>query len=106
MYKVKIVFLLERSDGTTMWSEQWVDWDGQLEEELDCIVSELREKEEKALKEDNMDETVKYAIAVETVDITDGKYQCGSCECYFNETNDGDCPFCGSGNFVEGCIDG
>jgi len=35
----------------------------------------------------------------------DGKYQCGSCEQFFDEPDGGACPNCGSGNFVEGCID-
>lgn len=33
------------------------------------------------------------------------KYQCGSCEKFFDESKDGHCPHCGSGNFVKGCID-
>lgn len=35
----------------------------------------------------------------------DKKYQCGSCEQYFDEPEDGQCPHCGSGNYVQGCID-
>ena len=33
--------------------------------------------------------------------------QCGSCEAYFIDYKDGDmdCPHCGSGNWVHGCID-
>ncbi len=34
-----------------------------------------------------------------------GKFQCGSCEQFFDESKDGHCPFCGSGNYVRGCID-
>jgi len=33
------------------------------------------------------------------------EYQCGSCEKYFTEPKDGECPHCGSGNWVKGCID-
>ena len=36
---------------------------------------------------------------------TDEKYQCGSCEQFFNELQNNCCPWCGSGNWVEGCID-
>lgn len=32
-------------------------------------------------------------------------YQCGSCENEFKKPKDNECPHCGSGNFVEGCID-
>ncbi len=38
----------------------------------------------------------------------DKVYQCGSCEREFSqlELEDDDlCPYCGSGNYVEGCID-
>ena len=37
---------------------------------------------------------------------TADNYQCGSCEQTFGEPVDNGCPYCGSGNFVEGCIDG
>ena len=37
--------------------------------------------------------------------MDNGKYLCGSCEQFFNELKDGDCPYCGSGNWVFGCID-
>ena len=36
---------------------------------------------------------------------TSGKYQCGSCEQFFNELKNSECPHCGSGNWIEGCID-
>jgi rRNA maturation endonuclease Nob1 len=36
----------------------------------------------------------------------DGFYQCGSCDEFFEEpTPMGNCPNCGSGNWVRGCID-
>ena len=103
MYKSKIVFLYEDSEGNRKRSFQWVDRNGI--DDIEGILAEYKEKEIFALKDDNMDEVVKFAIIVETFDVTDGKYQCGSCECYFDKPDDGDCPFCGSGNFVEGDID-
>ena len=33
------------------------------------------------------------------------KYQCGSCEQEFDRLKDNECPNCGSGNWVVGCID-
>lgn len=36
---------------------------------------------------------------------TSGNYQCGSCEKFFDEPIDGECPHCKSGNWVKGCID-
>ena len=103
MYKVKIVFLYEDSEGDCRWSHQWADWDGI--DDVEGILAEYRAKEEKALKEDNIDNMVKYAVIVECEDCTVGQWQCASCECYFNKTDQGDCPYCGSGNFVKGCID-
>lgn len=53
-------------------------------------------------------EHYKYDITIYNEDEckqTDGKYQCGSCERYFDELIDNECPHCGSGNWVEGCID-
>jgi rRNA maturation endonuclease Nob1 len=32
-------------------------------------------------------------------------YQCGSCERIFNKLFNEECPYCGSGNWVEGYID-
>lgn len=104
MYKVRIVFLYTDSEDKCTWSHQWADWGG-VADDLDGIIAEYKEKEEKALKDSDMDQKVIYVIIVDSNDITDGKYQCGSCECYFDEPDDGDCPYCGSGNFVEGCID-
>jgi len=34
-----------------------------------------------------------------------GIYQCGSCERVFSKLLDGECPYCGSGNWVQGYID-
>ena len=104
MYKAKIVFLYKNSEDKCIWSHAWVDWNGT--DDIEGIIAELREAEEKALKGDRMDEVVQYAVLVDCNDITEGKYQCGSCECFFEELDDESCPFCGSGNFVEGCIDG
>ena len=33
------------------------------------------------------------------------KYFCGSCEKYFIELKDNQCPYCGSGNWITGCPD-
>ena len=38
--------------------------------------------------------------------MTDGNFQCGSCDQFFDEPFEGkNCPNCGSGNWVVGCID-
>ena len=37
--------------------------------------------------------------------MNDERFQCGSCEEFFDEPENGFCPNCGSGNWVEGCID-
>jgi rubrerythrin len=55
------------------------------------------------ITEEDVPEDVEFTVELE--DLTDGKYQCGSCEQHFDEPEDGSCPHCGSGNFVEGCID-
>jgi len=106
MYKVKVAVLYMDGELDCRWNYGWIDWDGLDTEELDSILTEYGKSEEKMLK-DNVDDSIKvvHALAMQTFDITDGKYQCCSCECFFDEPDDGYCPFCGSGNFVEGCID-
>jgi len=61
------------------------------------------------ITEEEAEADVEYTVEME--DLTQnspntGKYQCGSCEQFFDELENGSCPHCGSGNFVEGCIDG
>ena len=110
MYKAKIVFLNERSDGSTMWSHCWVDWDGQSNDELKSILAKYRKEEEKALKKDNMDEQIRYAVVVETVVVetvdvsgNDGSdVMCNKCDCYIHEFEDEEykqCPYCGSSDW-------
>jgi len=101
MYKMKIVFLY--TDST--WSHQWVDCDLPNPNEIQNIIADYREKEEKALKEDNIDKEVKYVTVCEVNDVSDGKYHCGSCECCFDEPDDGDCPYCGGGDISFNHID-
>jgi hypothetical protein len=103
MYKVKIVILYTNDELDCHWNHGWVDWDGLDTEELNCIIKENGKSEEKNLQE-IVDKSIKvlYAVAVETFDITEGKYHCGSCDCYFDEPDDGDCPFCGSRKVAEG----
>lgn len=101
MYKIKIVYLSKTSEGTPLWAEQWVDWDGI--EETDPILEAYFRKEKNALR--GIDRNLQYALIAETRDITDGKFQCGSCDCFFDDDSEQCCPFCGSGNYVEGCID-
>jgi hypothetical protein len=103
MYKVKLIFLGIDSKETPLWSHQWTSWNGI--DELDGIVEEWKDKEQSQLDHDNMDRKILYVLVAETQDCTDNKYHCGSCENYFAEPDDGDCPYCGGGNFVEGCID-
>lgn len=106
MYKVKIIFLLKHKDNTKEWSEQWVDANSSESDELNALLDEYSKKEQEALSELFGDIIKVVDVMVDRVcDITDGKYQCGSCECFFNKLEDGDCPFCGSGNWVEGSID-
>jgi len=77
----------------------------QSADDLECSLNEYKESEQKNLKEIVDDSiTVKHAIVVDCLDTTEGKYLCGKCECYFDKDDDGDCPFCGSGNFVESTI--
>ena len=97
MYKVKIVFLYEDSLGKCTWSHQWVDWNGI--DEMSGMTIECRAKEEKALKEDNMDQVIKYVSIVECNDITDGELHCRDCECYFNHADGISCPYCGKSNW-------
>jgi len=100
MYKVKIVFLY--TDDT--WSYQWADCNNP--NEIGDIVPEYQKAEEKALKEDNIDKEIKHVVVIDIKDATQGKYNCGSCECYFDlDDMEAECPYCGSGNFVEGEID-
>jgi hypothetical protein len=103
MYKVKLIFLGIDSKETPLWSHQWVDWNGI--DELDGIVVDWMDKEQSQLDHDNIDRKILTVLVAETQDCTDNKYHCGSCENYFAEPDDGDCPYCGGGNFVEGCID-
>lgn len=44
-------------------------------------------------------------IEVFEENMEEARYQCGSCEQTFSEPYDGRCPHCGSGNWVDGCID-
>lgn len=56
------------------------------------------------ITEEEAEEGIEYTVELE--DLTDGEYQCGSCEQYFDEPDeDGCCPHCGSSNFVKGCVD-
>lgn len=103
MYKVKIVFLYTDSKGQCTWSHQWADWDGTSD--MQGVVAKHQKKEETALKKDNIDKEIKYVTVFDCNDVTDGKYLCNSCECYFDELDDEDCPYCGSGNFVESSIE-
>ena len=102
MYKCKIVFLYKDSEGNCKWSHQWVDWDGIDSDHLEGTLAEYRAKEEASLNTDNMDEAVQYAVIVECNDVTDGQSLCEKCECYFDKTDEGDCPYCGSEKFVDG----
>lgn len=103
MFKVKIAYLYVNDQGKCQWSQQWVDWNGI--DDLTDIVNSYREKEEKILTEMDMDNKVKYAVIIEAQACDDNNYQCASCGLYFAEPENGDCPYCGSGNYVEGCID-
>jgi hypothetical protein len=105
MYKVKIIFLLKNKDDTTEWSHGWVDANTTEADELNALLDEYQKKEQATIDELKIGTKVVQALVDQVCDITDGKYQCGSCECYFNELDEQECPFCGSGNFVEGCID-
>lgn len=97
MYKCKIVFLYEDKDGKCNWNYEWVDWDGLDNDDLECIINEQRVSEQKNLKEIvDASIEIKYAIVVECLDVTDGKYYCTSCECYFDKDDDGQCLFCGA----------
>ena len=106
MYKVKVAVLYMDGELDCRWNYGWIDWDGLDNETLDVEVEEYGKSEEKNLQQ-MVDDTIEVvrAIVVGTFDITEGKYQCGSCECYFEAPDDESCPFCGSGNYVEGCID-
>ena len=103
MYKVKLIFLGIDSKEIPLWPVRWVDWNGI--DEIDGIVDEWKDKEQSQLDHDNIDKKILYVLVAETQDCTDNKYQCGSCENYFAEPDDGDCPYCGGGNFVESGID-
>jgi len=106
MYKVKVAVLYTNDDNCCNWNYGWIDWDGLDNKDLDYMVEDYGKSEEKNLQQ-IVDKSIRVekCVILETFDITDGKYQCCSCECFFDEPDDGDCPFCGSGNFVEGCID-
>jgi len=106
MYKVKIIFLLKNKDNTKEWSEQWVDSNTSEIDELNALLDEYSIKEQAAIDSLKMETKVTQALVDQVCDITDGKYQCGSCECFFNKLDEQECPFCGSGNWVEGGIDG
>jgi len=97
MCKCKIVFLYENGKGKCHWNHQWVDWDGLDADDLECIIKEQRESEQKNLKtmvDDSIE--IKYAVVVECLDVTDGKYKCSNCNCFFDEGDEGCCPFCGA----------
>lgn len=65
------------------------------------IHSLLRRKYDNVIDTDPNDLENTYAKMV-----GEGDYQCGSCEQFFDHTDDvGDCPHCSSGNIVEGSID-
>ncbi len=102
MYKCKVTILYMNDQLDCLWNYGWIDWDGLDAEDMDSILLEYKESEEKNLKE-IVDDSIKvlHAIVVETFDITEGKYHCGSCDSYFNEPEDGDCPFCGSRKVAE-----
>ena len=97
MYKVKVAILFKDKNNITRWNYSFVDWDGQDAESLDEVLNE-RGKEEQKLLGAMLDVHTKIekVLFIEQFDITDGKNQCCSCECFFDEFDDGCCPFCGS----------
>ena len=103
MYKVKLIFLGIDSNENYLWSYQWVDWNGI--DKLDDIIAEWKDKEQSQLDHDNIDRHIGNVLIAETQDCTNNKYQCGSCENFFAEPDDGACPYCGGPNWVEGAID-
>jgi len=101
MFKCKIIHILRKGNHRE-WSEQWVDWDGLDSEDLACIVEEYKQKEQDAIDSQDIHLRVVYAFVAESIDITDGKYLCNSCECYCHKTDkNGDCIFCGAMNITD-----
>jgi len=114
MYKVKIGILFQRNHSETdstqvrYWVAHYEEWDNDmdLQDLLDTIAIET----EKELDMAQVSDKVCHVVSLGTFDCSDGKYFCGSCECCFDnfdsEISDNCCPYCGSGNFIEGCPDG
>ena len=101
--KIKFVFILDNG----VWNYAWHDYDGY--QDMSDYIDAMIEYEQKIIN-NYLDDKVNiiHGFVVNSHPADDGKYQCGSCGHYFDEPDGEDtpyCPYCGSGNFVEGCID-
>lgn len=98
MYKIKVAVLYTNSNSDCLWNYGWLDWDGLDNDVLEEDVKNYGKSEEKNLQ-NIVDKSivVKDTVVLETYDTTNGDYLCKKCECYFDNPDDGDCPFCGSG---------
>lgn len=105
MFKCKVVVLYTNDKLDCLWNYGWLDWYGLDTDDLECMLKEYGESEEKNLKEIVDDSiTVKHTIVVECLDTTEGRYLCNSCECYFDKLDDAEfpqCPFCGKDNMTD-----
>jgi hypothetical protein len=106
--KVKIIFCLrglsEVAPCHQSWIAEWVDWDTEKESLPNLVDREFKKQVEIYANVKYPDKVI-HAFPIQVHDPTNGKYQCGSCEDFFDELRKNSCPYCGSGNFVEGCID-
>lgn len=92
MFKVELVYLYKTKKGN-MWSHGWIDWDGI--DNLENMIKEYKKKEEKIIKDLDIDHKLVGVLLGDTIDIENGDYYCKKCECSFDELDDGECPFCG-----------
>ena len=103
MYQIKIAILCKNHIGDKFWKTVWLCHDNPND---NSILHDVENQERKEIKQFGVRNTVVDSFIQRSIDCTEGKYFCGSCECYFDDfdkdTGNKCCPYCASGNYVEG----
>lgn len=103
--KIKLIYILDNNS----WNYGWEDYDG-YQDILDYINDMIHQEQKIITEYAGKDIKIIHAFVVDSHKADDGKYQCCTCEHYFDiPDKDSDdipyCPYCGSYHYVKGCID-
>lgn len=107
MYKAKIAILYTTKSGKLIWEQWYEDWEptDDMSGFLDCIY---QDELKRWRGHESCTKLPRYVVCLETIDISNGKYHCNQCECYFDKfdslISDTNCPFCCGTDFIEASI--